>query len=80
LAEQVPSVGDDGLTSALKRINHHLRTLEEENERLKRIIARLSLEIEVKDELLENDLFLRIEEADNQSLSGKTMLVRLGYQ
>jgi transposase-like protein len=44
--------GVDGLKNAHKRIDPHLRALEEENERLKRIIAKQSLEIEVKDELL----------------------------
>lgn len=44
--------GVDELKNAHKRIDPHLRVLEEENERLKRIIAKQSLEIEVKDELL----------------------------
>lgn len=44
--------GKDGLKAAYKRIDPEARALEEENHRLKKIIAKLSLEIEVKDELL----------------------------
>lgn len=44
--------GADGLKPAYKRVDPEVRALEEENERLKRIIARQALEIEVKSELL----------------------------
>lgn len=44
--------GTEGLKPAYKRIDPEVRALEEENERLKRIIARQALEIEVKSELL----------------------------
>jgi putative transposase len=44
--------GIDGLKSNYKRIDPAFRELEEENERLKRIIAKQALEIEVKTELL----------------------------
>jgi len=44
--------GAEGLKPAYKRIDPELRALEEENERLKRIIARQALELEVKTELL----------------------------
>lgn len=44
--------GVDGLKPAYHRIDPEARALEEENERLKRIIARQALEIEVKSELL----------------------------
>ena len=44
--------GIDGLKNKNKRIDPAVRELEEENERLKRIIARQALEIEVKTELL----------------------------
>jgi putative transposase len=44
--------GTEGLKPAYKRIDPDVRALEEENERLKRIIARQALEIEVKSELL----------------------------
>jgi len=40
------------LKPAYHRIDPEVRALEEENERLKRIIARQALEIEVKSELL----------------------------
>ncbi len=56
------------MKNAHKRIDPHLRALEEENERLRRIIAKQSLEIEVKDELLKKALFIRRQEDDNQSL------------
>jgi putative transposase len=46
------SKGVEGLKSAYKRIDLELRAFEEENERLKRIIARQALEIEFKSELL----------------------------
>ena len=46
------SKGKDGLKAAYKRIDPHVRELEEENFRLKKIVAKLSLEMEVKDELI----------------------------
>ena len=44
--------GVEGLKPAYPRVDPTVRALEEENERLKRIIARQALEIEVKSELL----------------------------
>ncbi len=44
--------GKDGLKADYKRIDPQLRELEEENERLKRIIAKQALEIEFKTELI----------------------------
>jgi transposase-like protein len=44
--------GAEGLKPAYKRVDPELRALEEEIERLKRIIARQALELEVKTELL----------------------------
>jgi len=44
--------GVEGLKPAYPRVDPAVRALEEENERLKRIIARQALEIEVKSELL----------------------------
>ena len=44
--------GAEGLKSAYRRIDPEVRALEEENERLKRIIARQALELEVKTEML----------------------------
>jgi transposase-like protein len=44
--------GVAGLKPQYKRIDPKVRELEEENERLKRIIAKQALEIEVKSELL----------------------------
>ena len=46
------SKGVEGLKPAYHRIYPEIRALEEENERLKRIIAKQALEIEVKSELL----------------------------
>lgn len=46
------SRGTEGLKPAYHRVDPELRALEEENERLKRIIAKQALEIEVKSELL----------------------------
>lgn len=46
------SGGVDGLKSAYRRVDPQVRELEEENERLKRIIAKQALELEVKSELL----------------------------
>ncbi|BDX37797.1 transposase [Tenuifilaceae bacterium CYCD] len=46
------SRGVDGLKPKYKRIDPQVRLLEEENERLKKIIARQALELEVKGELL----------------------------
>lgn len=46
------SKGKDGLKASYKKIDPQVRDLEEENHRLKKIIAKQALEIEVKDELL----------------------------
>lgn len=46
------SKGSEGLKPSYKRVDPEVRALEEENERLKRIIARQALELEVKTELL----------------------------
>lgn len=44
--------GKDGLKLGYKKIAPNIRSLEQENERLKKIIAKQALEIEVKDELI----------------------------
>jgi putative transposase len=44
--------GIEGLKTKYKKIDPAVRELQEENERLKRIIAKQALEIEVKSELL----------------------------
>ncbi len=44
--------GINGLKSSYPRVDPEKRALEEENERLKKIIARQALELEVKSELL----------------------------
>ena len=44
--------GMAGLKPAYKRIDPQLRELEQENERLKRIVAKQAIELEVKTELL----------------------------
>lgn len=44
--------GRDGLKGQYRRLDPQVRQLEEENARLKKIIARQALEIEVKSELL----------------------------
>lgn len=46
------SKGRDGLKSEYKKIDPQLRALEEENARLKKIIAHQALEIEFKTDLL----------------------------
>ena len=46
------SKGKEGLKMGYKRVDPQLRSLEEENERLKKIIAKQALEIEFKDELI----------------------------
>ena len=44
--------GKDGLKADYKRVDPQVRELEQENEQLKRIIAKQALEIEFKTELL----------------------------
>ena len=44
--------GVEGLKPAYNRIDPTLRALEEENERLKKIVARQAVELEIKSELL----------------------------
>lgn len=44
--------GVNGLKASYPRVDPEKRALEEENERLKKIIARQALELEVKSELL----------------------------
>ena len=46
------SKGAEGLKPAYRRVDPEVRALEQENERLKRIIAKQALELEVKTELL----------------------------
>jgi transposase-like protein len=46
------SEGIYGLKDKHKKVDPHLRALELENERLRRIVAKQALEIEVKSELL----------------------------
>lgn len=46
--------GTDGLKPGYKRIDPEVRALEEENERLKRIIAKQAIELEFKTELIKN--------------------------
>jgi transposase-like protein len=46
------SHGFAGLKPAYKRVDPELRALEEENERLKKIVARQAIELEVKSEML----------------------------
>jgi len=44
--------GKDGLKAAYRKVDPQLRALEEENERLKRLIAKQAIELEFKTELL----------------------------
>lgn len=44
--------GSDGLVPQYRKVDPHVRELEKENERLRRIIAKQALYIEIKDELL----------------------------
>jgi len=44
--------GSEGLKPAYHRVDPEVRALQEENERLKRIIAKQAIELEVKSELL----------------------------
>lgn len=44
--------GKEGLKASYKRTDPQVRSLEEENQRLKRIIAKQALEIEFKTELI----------------------------
>jgi len=44
--------GKDGLAAGYKRVDPELRALEQENEQLKKIIAKQALEIEFKTELI----------------------------
>ncbi len=46
------SKGKEGLKASYRRVDPQVRSLEEENLRLKKIIAKQALEIEVKDELI----------------------------
>lgn len=49
---QFDQKGIDGLQGQYYRVDPRVRELEKENERLKKIIARQALELEVKSELL----------------------------
>ena len=48
--------GKEGLKPGYKRIDPGMRVLEEENQRLKKIVAKQALEIEFKDELIKKGL------------------------
>ena len=52
---QFDSGGVDGLSPQYHRIDPEVRSLEKENERLKKIVARQALELEVKTELLKKN-------------------------
>lgn len=60
--------GVAGLNPSYRRIDPAVRALEEENERLKRIIARQALELEVKGELLKKHLSNQGESDDRPAL------------
>lgn len=47
--------GMDGLEPSYHRVDHEVRELEKENERLRKIIAKQALELEVKSELLKKN-------------------------
>jgi transposase-like protein len=51
------SKGKEGLKNSYARVDPQLRSLEEENERLKRIVAKQALELEIKSELLKKRLY-----------------------
>lgn len=44
--------GPDGLTPKYRRVDPQVKALEKKNERLRKIISRQALELEVKEELL----------------------------
>jgi putative transposase len=44
--------GIDGLHTKYQKVDPEVRQLEKENERLRRVISRMALELEIKDELL----------------------------
>ncbi len=50
--------GPDGLAPKYHKIDPEVRALEKENERLKKIISRQALELEIKEELLKKTKFL----------------------
>jgi transposase-like protein len=50
--EKYLASGKDGLRDSYSKVDPQVRALEEENERLKRIVAKQALELEVKSELL----------------------------
>lgn len=49
--------GPDGLTPAYNRVNPEVKSLEKENERLRKIVAKQALALEVKEELLKKTKF-----------------------
>ena len=51
------SKGKEGLKDSYARVDPQLRVLEEENERLKRIVAKQALELEIKSELLKKNAY-----------------------
>jgi len=56
---QFNAKGIEGLTGQYHRVDPEVRELEKENERLKKIIARQALELEVKGEMLKKTQRLR---------------------
>jgi transposase-like protein len=57
--DQFNTKGVDGLQPQHYRVDPQVRELEKENERLKKIIARQALELEVKGELLKKTQLLK---------------------
>jgi transposase-like protein len=56
---QFNAKGIDGLQGLYHRVDPEVRELEKENERLKKIVARQALELEVKSELLKKTQHLK---------------------
>ena len=52
LARSLYYKGSDGLVPQYRKVDPQVRELEKENERLRRIIAKQALYLEIKDELL----------------------------
>lgn len=52
--------GPDGLAPRYHRAYPAIKSLEKENERLRKMVARQALELEVKEELLKNEIPIQV--------------------
>ncbi|HWA33963.1 MAG TPA: transposase [Cyclobacteriaceae bacterium] len=65
------AIGTEGLKPSYRREDPQVKALEEENERFKRIVARMAMELEVKTEMLKNSYSIQEKREVMKRFSGR---------